>query len=325
MDSIIQVSDLSKTFKVPVREPGLKAGLRSLVKREFREVTAVKNVSFEVAQGEVVGFLGPNGAGKTTTLKMLTGLLHPTAGEVKVMGFTPWLREKAYLRNINMVMGNRHQLSWDVPTLDSFVLMRAVYEVPPRFFQETLDELIELLDLEDLLGKPIRNLSLGERMKCELAGSLLHRPDVMFLDEPTLGLDVTMQHRIRTFIGEYNRRSGSTILLTSHYMADIEALCKRVIVIHEGALLFDGLLNDLIGSFAPTKILTFELDTLEADLSIFGTEGEQDGFIYKVEIAKDLATNVTDQVLKRFNVYDISIEDPPLEQVIDRVFTQAKK
>ena len=324
MKSIIQVSDLSKVFKVPVREQGMGAGLRSLFRREFREVAAVQDVTFEVAEGEVVGFLGPNGAGKTTTLKMLTGLLHPTAGEVEVMGFNPWKREKAYLRNINMVMGNRHQLSWDVPTLDSFVLMRTIYEVPEREFKETLDELVELLDLAELLGKPIRNLSLGERMKCELAGSLLHRPDVMFLDEPTLGLDVTMQHRIRTFIGNYNKRCGSTILLTSHYMADIEALCRRVIVIHEGFLLFDGLLSDLIDRFAPTKILTFELDTHDADLGALGIEGEQNGFNYKVEIAKDRALEVTDQILKLFNVSDISIEDPPVEQVIDQVFTQAK-
>ncbi len=321
---IVQVSELTKEFRVPVRKPGLRAGLRSLVQREFKAVTAVRSVSFDIAEGEVVGFLGPNGAGKTTTLKMLTGLLHPTAGDVQVMGFTPWRRERAYLRKINMVMGNRHQLTWDVPTLDSYLLLRTIYEVPDQEFQQTLDELVALLDLEELLSKPIRNLSLGERMKCELAGSLLHRPKVMFLDEPTLGLDVTMQHRIRKFIGDYNQRHGSTILLTSHYMADIEALCRRVIVIHEGAILFDGLLNNLIQRFAPTKILTFELDTIEADLGHLSSQVSQDGFHYQVEVAKDQTLDVTDQVLTQFNVSDISIEDPPVEQVIDRVFTNSE-
>ncbi len=287
-------------------------------------MTAVRSVSFDIAEGEVVGFLGPNGAGKTTILKMMTGLLHPTAGDVQVMGFTPWRRERAYLRKINMVMGNRHQLTWDVPTLDSYLLMRTIYEVPEQEFRQTLDELVALLDLEELLSKPIRNLSLGERMKCELAGSLLHRPQVMFLDEPTLGLDVTMQHRIRKFIGDYNQRTGSTILLTSHYMADIEALCRRVIVVHEGAILFDGLLHDLIQRFAPTKILTFELDTLEADLGHLSRRVRQDGFHYQVEVAKDQTLDVTDQVLTQFNVSDISIEDPPVEQVIDRVFTTSE-
>jgi len=318
---IVRVANLTKEFRVPVRQPGLRAGLRSLVRREFKTGAAVRSISFDIAEGEVVGFLGPNGAGKTTTLKMLTGLLHPTAGDVEVLGFTPWQREKSYLRRINMVMGNRHQLTWDVPTLDSYLVLQAVYAVPEPEFRQTLEELVALLDLEALLSKPIRNLSLGERMKCELAGALLHRPQVMFLDEPTLGLDVTMQHRIRTFVADYNQRTGSTILLTSHYMADIEALCRRVVVIHEGAILFDGRLTDLIERFAPTKILTFELDTMAADLSQVSNRVSQDGFRYTVEVAKDQTVPAADQVLTRFNVSDISIEDPPIEQVIDRVFT----
>ncbi len=320
MPPIIQVSDLCKEFRVPVRESGLRAALKSLYDRRTRTVRAVADVSFALEQGETVGFLGPNGAGKTTTLKMLTGLLHPTAGAATVNGFVPWERKKDYLRTINMVMGNRHQLNWDLPAIDSFRLHRIIYDVPERHFQATLDELVALLDLAGLLDKPVRNLSLGERMKCEFAGALLHRPQVMFLDEPTLGLDVTMQRRIRAFLREYNRVHGATVLLTSHYMADIAALCPRVIVIHEGRMLFDGTLKQLVVRYAPTKLLTFELDVADADLRGVGRVIAQDGFQYRLEVAKDRTPEVAAQVLARFNVTDLSVEDPPIEQVIAHVF-----
>lgn len=320
MPPIVQVSGLCKEFRVPVRESGLRAALRSLYDRRTRTVRAVTDVSFALEQGETVGFLGPNGAGKTTTLKMLTGLLHPTAGAATVNGFVPWERKKDYLRTINMVMGNRHQLNWDLPAIDSFRLHRIIYDVPERRFQATLDELVALLDLAGLLDKPVRNLSLGERMKCEFAGALLHRPQVMFLDEPTLGLDVTMQRRIRAFLREYNRVHGATALLTSHYMADIAALCPRVIVIHEGRMLFDGTLKQLVARYAPTKLLTFELDVADADLHAIGRVVAQDGFQYRLEVAKDRTPEVATQVLARFNVTDLSVEDPPIEQVIAQVF-----
>lgn len=320
MPPIVQVSGLCKEFRVPVRESGLRAALRSLYDRRTRTVRAVTDVSFALEQGETVGFLGPNGAGKTTTLKMLTGLLHPTAGAATVNGFVPWERKKDYLRTINMVMGNRHQLNWDLPAIDSFRLHRIIYDVPEQRFQATLDELAALLDLAGLLDKPVRNLSLGERMKCEFAGALLHRPQVMFLDEPTLGLDVTMQRRIRAFLREYNRVHGATVLLTSHYMADIAALCPRVIVIHEGRMLFDGTLKQLVARYAPTKLLTFELDVADADLHAIGRVVAQDGFQYRLEVAKDRTPEVATQVLARFNVTDLSVEDPPIEQVIAQVF-----
>ena len=243
---VIHLRDLHKTYVVTERESGVLASLQSLVHRTTEEVPAVDGISFDVEPGEVVGFLGPNGAGKTTTLKMLSGLLYPTAGEVTVLGHIPSKRSKAFLSQITLVMGQRNQLVWDIPALDSFELNRAIYRIPAADFRSTLDELTELLELGPLLRKPVRNLSLGERMKCEVAAALLHRPKVVFLDEPTIGLDVTMQRRIRSFIAEYNRRFVATVLLTSHYMADVEALCRRVVVIHHGKLLFDGDLSNLV-------------------------------------------------------------------------------
>ncbi len=265
----VDVDGLSKVFKVPVREQGLKAATRSLVKRTHRDVVAVGEVRFTIEPGEIVGFLGPNGAGKTTTLKMLSGLLHPTSGTARVLGHQPWKRERAYLQRITLVMGNRNQLQWDLPAMDSFELTRAVYRLPEDMFRAQRDELIDLLDLGPLVDKPVRNLSLGERMKAEIANSLLHRPEVMFLDEPTLGLDVTMQRRIRSFLADFNARHGSTVMLTTHYMADVEALCERVIVIHHGSILFDGPLKELSNRFAAHKTVVVTLQDV-VDLSGFG-------------------------------------------------------
>jgi len=255
VEAVVHVAGLEKVFKVPEREAGLRASVASLFKRRWRDVRAVDGVSFEVGAGEVVGFLGPNGAGKTTTLKVLSGLLHPTGGEARVLGHVPWKRERDYLRRMTLVMGNRNQLQWDLPALDSFELNRAIYRLPREDFRTTRDELIELLDIGDLVRKPVRQLSLGERMKVEVVGSLLHLPQVLFLDEPTIGLDVTMQKRIRSFVAAYNERFGATVLLTSHYMADVEALCKRVIVIHHGRLLFDGRLDALVDRFGAYKTI----------------------------------------------------------------------
>ncbi len=318
----IQVSDLCKTYSVTEREPGLGAALRSLVRRKFKAVKAVDTISFEVAPGEVVGFLGPNGAGKTTTLKMLSGLLYPTGGQVSVLGHTPSRREKDFLRQITLIMGNRNQLQWDIPAMDSFDLNRAIYHLPESDYKRTRDEFIELLDLGELVNKPVRNLSLGERMKMEIAGALLHRPQVLFLDEPTIGLDVTMQRRIRTFIAEYNQRYSATVLLTSHYMADVEALCRRVIVIHHGKLLFDGQLSDLAGRFAAYKTIVVTLEDPTTDLSAYGTVVEKEGAQVKLRVPKAETPRLTALLLSECPVSDLTIEDPPIEDVIERVFAQ---
>ena len=319
----IRVRDLRKTFHVPVREGGLREALRSLINRKTKDVTAVDGVSFDIAPGEIVGFLGPNGAGKTTTLKMLSGLLYPTSGEISVLGHVPSKREGAYLRQITMVMGNRQQLQWDLPALDSYELLRAIYRLDPSDFRKTRDEFIELLDLGDLVRKPVRNLSLGERMKVETAAALLHRPRVLFLDEPTIGLDVTMQKRIRSFVAEYNARYGATVLLTSHYMADVQALCKRVIVIHHGRILFDGELATLATQFGADKRIGVTLKEGAADAASFRPYGDvlgiEDGKV-SLKVPRATAPDVAGRLLRDLPVADLTIEDPPIEDVIESVF-----
>jgi ABC-2 type transport system ATP-binding protein len=320
----VRVAELNKTFRVPEREAGLRASVRSLVRRQHREVRAVDDIGFEVSQGEVVGFLGPNGAGKTTTLKMLSGLLYPTSGEARVLGHVPSRRERDFLRRITLVMGNRNQLQWDLPALDSFELNRAIYRIPRGTdFTSRRDELIELLDVGDLVRKPVRNLSLGERMKVEIVGSLLHLPQVLFLDEPTIGLDVTMQKRIREFVAEYNRRYEATVLLTSHYMADVVALCKRVVVIHHGKILFDGPLARLGEEFEAFKTLTVEVSD-DLDLSAYGdVVGREDSRV-KLRVPKAETARVTARLLAERDIVDLTVEDPPIEDVIELVFAQER-
>jgi len=319
----IRVRQLRKTFRVPVREAGFRAAVRSLVRREHRDVQAVDGVSFEIEPGEVVGFLGPNGAGKTTTLKMLSGLLYPTAGEATVLGYVPSRREAAFLRQITMVMGNRNQLQWDLPALDSYDLIRAIYRLPIDQFRQTRDEFIELLELGDLVNKPVRNLSLGERMKVETVGALLHRPQILFLDEPTIGLDVTMQKRIRSFVAEYNQRLGATVLLTSHYMADVQALCRRVVVIHHGRILFDGALAELAARFNATKTIGVVLKDGSVDLSAYGEVMAIDDERVTLRVSRADAPEVTTRLLRDLPVADLTIEDPPIEDVIEHVFAGA--
>jgi ABC-2 type transport system ATP-binding protein len=316
----ISVQGLAKTYVVPVREAGMRAALRSLFRRESRRVTAVDAIQFAVEPGEVVGFLGPNGAGKTTTLKMLSGLLHPSSGGARVLGFVPWEREHAFLRQITLVMGQRNQLVWDIPVADSMERNRAIYRIDGPRFQRVLGELVELLELGSLLERPVRNLSLGERMKCELAVALLHEPQVLFLDEPTIGVDVTMQRRIREFIAGYNRRTGATVLLTSHYMADVEALCRRVIVIHHGRLLFDGLLSALVASFASHKTVSVELGGPAPDLASYGEVVSRSGERVVLRVPKADTPKVTARLLADLPVVDLVVEDPPIEEVIERVF-----
>ena len=318
----VHVDRLQKIFKVPEREAGLRAAAKGLIRRKHREVRAVDSISFVLEKGEIVGFLGPNGAGKTTTLKMLSGLLYPTKGIASVLGFEPSKRQKDFLSQITLVMGQRNQLSWDIPALDSYELNRAVYQIPRDQFQQTLDEMIDLLELGELIHKPVRNLSLGERMKVEIAGSLLHLPKVLFLDEPTIGLDVTMQRRIRRFVAEYNRRYGATVLLTSHYMADVVALCKRVIVIHHGILLYDGELSGLVDKFSAEKTIALSLPDSSVDLEEYGKVTSRDGGRVILQVPKSRVSQVTTQLLADLPVIDLTIEDPPIDDVIEYVFNE---
>jgi ABC-2 type transport system ATP-binding protein len=302
----IVVDGLTKIYRVPEREGGFGAAARSFFRRHYRDVEAVQQVSFRIRHGEIVGFLGPNGAGKTTTLKMLSGLLHPTAGSAQVLGFTPWQRKADFLRKITLVMGQRNRLSWDIPAADSFLLNQAIYRLDDADFKRTLGELDELLDLKDITRKPVRNLSLGERMKCELAAGLLHRPQVLFLDEPTIGLDITAQARIRTFLHEYNRRTGATILLTSHYMADVTALCERIIMIHHGRLKCDGGRADLRSYGIPV------------------TAENRDGKEF-IQVPVDDVPAVTSRLLSELDVQDLTIEEIPIEDVIERAFEEQNR
>jgi ABC-2 type transport system ATP-binding protein len=324
VERAVHVAALEKVFDVPEREAGLRAAAKGLVRRRTREVRAVDRVSFGIEPGEIVGFLGPNGAGKTTTLKMLSGLLYPTGGEALVLGHVPSKREKAFLRRITLVMGNRNQLQWDLPALDSYELNRAIYRVPRADFLPTRDELIELLDVGDLVRKPVRQLSLGERMKVEIVGSLLHQPQVLFLDEPTIGLDVTMQKRIRAFVAEYNRRHGATVLLTSHYMADVQALCKRVIVIHHGRILFDGPLAGLADEFAAWKTIGVALENGQVELERYGEVLHRDGDWVTLRVPKAETSVVAARLLAEQSVLDLTIEEPPIEDVIELVFAQER-
>ncbi len=318
----IEVSQLRKNYRVHEREAGVKSSVRSLFARKYKDVEAVKGVTFSLRPAEVVGFLGPNGAGKTTTLKMLSGLLYPTSGEARVLGHVPWKRERDYLRHISLVMGNRNQLVWDIPAMDSFLVNQAVYQIPEKQFRETLDELVELLDLSAVLKKPVRGLSLGERMKCELAAALLHRPAVLFLDEPTLGVDVTMQGRIRDFIADYNRRHGATVILTSHYMADVTALCDRVIVIHHGSLLYDGALDTLSDRIAPFKLVEVDLSD-PADtprVEGYGEVVERQDAKVRLRVPRAETSSTVARLLSDLAVADLTVQDPPIEEVIEQVF-----
>lgn len=323
---MISVRELSKTYKVHSRQPGIGAALRSVFHRKYSEVKAVDRISFEIAAGERVGFLGPNGAGKTTTLKMLAGLLHPTSGEARVSGFEPARREAEFLRSIMLVTGQKQQLIWDLPPAETFELNRAIYDVPQAQYKESRDELVELLRIGDLIGKPTRQLSLGERMKCELAAALLHRPKVLFLDEPTIGLDVTMQTIVRDFIKAYNERHGATVILTSHYMDDVAALCPRVIVIDHGHLTWDGALSDLARRTRPEKRVTlrFSREVEAADVGrLTGARiVEFDGSRALLGVEGEKMRDVVAEALASLPVVDLTVEEAPLEEVLAELFAR---
>jgi ABC-2 type transport system ATP-binding protein len=320
---VIEVDGLSKHYKVHERPPGVLAAVKSLFSRPHRMVKAVDGVSFRIAAGERVGFLGPNGAGKTTTLKMLSGLLFPTGGKALVAGHVPFARSPEFLKSIMLVAGQKQQLLWDLPPSETFDLNRAIYGVPTAEFKRTLDELISTLKLEPLLGKPVRQLSLGERMKCELAAALLHRPKVLFLDEPTIGLDVTMQSAVREFIRRYNEQHGATVILTSHYMEDVAALCPRIIVIDHGHIVWDGPLQQLVHKLHPEKRITLKLgaEVVQADLESSGARlVSLEGVEARLQVGQENLAAAISALLAKVPVLDLTVEDPPLEEVLGELF-----
>jgi ABC-2 type transport system ATP-binding protein len=323
---VIEVRGLRKTFQVHERPPGLRAALRSVLRRETREVVAVGGVSFSIADGERVGFLGPNGAGKTTTLKMLAGLLRPSGGELSVDGYTPWKREDAFLSRIMLVMGQKQQLLWDLPASETFELNRAIYGVDPARFRRTMAELTALLEIGDVVNKPVRQLSLGERMKCELVAALVHEPRVLFLDEPTIGLDVAMQIAVREFIRRYNERTGATLLLTSHYMDDVLALCPRVIVIDRGQLSYDGGLDALVHEVKPEKrmILRLGAPPPPGEAEALGRVIESEPGRVVIQVPQDRVREALTRALDRLQVTDLTVEDPPLEDVMRDLFARTR-
>ncbi|WP_017300467.1 ABC transporter ATP-binding protein [Nodosilinea nodulosa] len=318
----IDVNQLSKRYPVAVKATGLKGTLRHFLRRQYQMVEAVRDISFRIEPGEIVGFLGPNGAGKTTTLKMLTGLIHPSSGTVRVGGQVPFQRRAEFLQDITLVMGQKQQLLWDLPALDSLRINAAIYGLSDKEFHYRIDELTEMLALQGKLNQPVRKLSLGERMKAEMMAALLHRPQVLFLDEPTLGLDVNAQVAVREFLQDYNRRYQATILLTSHYMADITALCRRVLLIYQGQLIYDGSLEGLLDRFAPYREVTVELSTScdAAILSRYGELESLEGCTARLIVRREALTQAVSQLLGDLDVQDLTVSDPPVEEVIGRVF-----
>lgn len=321
---IIRASGLSKTYRISEKQPGLAGTIQHLLRRRHRDVLAVDGISFTIEPGEIVGFLGPNGAGKTTTLKMLTGLIHPSGGELEVAGHQPFRREARFLRQITLVMGNRQQLIWDLPALDSLRVNAAVYGIAEAEAQRRIGQLAEMLELGQELRRPMRKLSLGQRMKAELLAALLHEPAVLFLDEPTLGLDVNAQARVRDFLADYNRRTGATVLLTSHYMGDITALCPRVLLIHQGQLFHDGSLADLTQRLAPCRQVRLELADLHPPEAFagFGQLEAHQGHLVRLLVPRAQLAEQVAALLESFAVVDLEVSDPPVEELIGGLFRQ---
>ncbi len=323
---IIRAETLSKTYRVADKQPGLAGTLRHFVQRRHRDVAAVKAVSFTIEAGEMVGFLGPNGAGKTTTLKMLSGLIHPSGGSAEVAGYLPQRRQADFLRQITLVMGQKQQLIWDLPPLDSLRVNAAVYGLDDATARRRIAELADMLELGEELTRPVRKLSLGQRMKAELLAALLHQPAVLFLDEPTLGLDINAQARVRAFLADYNRRHGATVLLTSHYLADITALCPRVLLIHEGGLFHDGSLRELSSRLAPCRLVRLELEEPRpaAAFASYGEVEACDGRDVRLLVERERLTEVVARLLATLDVRDLEVSDPPIEELIGRLFRQGE-
>lgn len=322
MNKVIQVQSLKKYFQVYQKEPGFLGSIRSLFFRKYTPVKAVDGISFEISQGELVGFIGPNGAGKTTTLKVLSGLLFPTGGQIRILGFEPFKRQRQFQTSISLVMGQKNQLWWDLPPLDSFILNKEIYGISNDLFKKNVGELSEMLRVTDILKVPVRKLSLGQRMKCELIAALLHSPKILFLDEPTIGLDVVAQKNMRDFIKDYNAQFGATIILTSHYMSDVQKLCKRVIIIDEGKIVYDGLLEKIVNKFAPYKLIKIDFDReINPDsLKKFGSLEEYSTTSAQIKIKKSEVASLTNKLLSEFDVADLTIEEASIEDIIREIF-----
>jgi len=323
----IRIEGLRKTYKIYQKQEGLRASFKGLFRRKHRMVEAVRGIDLSVDQGEFVAFLGPNGAGKTTTLKLLSGVISPSAGMAHVLGHVPWRRENAYRRRFALVMGQKNQLWWDLPAQESFRLHQQIYRIEPQAFVARRDELVDLLEVRKLLGQPVRELSLGERMKMELIAALLHSPEVLFLDEPTIGLDVVAQHNIQNFLRYYQKLKKITILLTSHYMKDVVALCNRVVIVAEGVIVHDGSLGDIIERFSTHKVITLQFadHCLPHDISRYGEIIEEQAPRIKIRVAKQTVTDSLAAILQQHPVEDVSVEDPPLENVIAEMFSIARQ
>jgi len=323
--SVIKVKSLKKFYRVHQKEPGLAGSVKSLFKRKYQDVKAVNNISFNINKGELVGFIGPNGAGKTTTLKVLSGLLYPTSGKVNVLDYTPWDRKPEFQKQFSLVMGQKNQLWWDLPALDSFILNREIYEIPRDQFDKTLKQLVNMLDLKDVLKIQVRKLSLGQRMKAELVAALLHSPKVLFLDEPTIGLDVIMQKKVRDFIKDYNQRFKATIILTSHYMGDVKELCDRVIIIDKGKIFFDGQLSEIIKKYADHKVLELILEKPVTKTELKKIRSivikQYDFPKLTLTVKRRSANHVAATLLKKFPIADLNITEPAIEDIIREVFT----
>ncbi len=323
---VINVSNLTKYYRIHQKEPGLSGSLKSLFNRQYYDAKAVDDISFSIDEGELIGFIGPNGAGKTTTLKCLSGLLYPTSGKVEVLGYTPFERKHPFLKQISLVMGQKNQLWWDLPAVDSFLLNKEIYEITDEKYKKTLNELVELLDIQDILQVQVRKLSLGQRMKCELIAALIHNPKILFLDEPTIGLDVVMQQKLRDFVKEYNRRHKATILLTSHYMKDVEQLCERVIIIDHGKILYDGKLEDIVKKYVKNKTLSviFAKPVAREKLEKLGEVLELDETKAVLSVPRDKSNHVAGKLLENFQVEDLNIEEANIEEIIRDVFSKHK-
>jgi ABC-2 type transport system ATP-binding protein len=324
--SVIEIEQLSKSYRVYQKQEGLWASIGGLFRREYREVQAVRSIDLTVKKGEFVAFLGPNGAGKTTTLKLLSGVIYPSGGTARVMGHVPWKREIAYRRRFALVMGQKNQLWWDLPALESFRLHQQIYRIEPAAYRATLDELTELLDIGKLLRQPVRELSLGERMKMELTAALLHSPEVLFLDEPTIGLDVVAQHRIQQFLKTYQEQRQITVLLTSHYMKDVAALCKRVVIIAQGQIKYDGSLTGIVDQFSGEKLVTLQLANGQAsgEFARYGSLVSVEPPKVKLRIDRTQLAKSLASILAQHTVEDVVVEDPPLEEVIAAMFSQVQ-